>query len=120
MVSNVMILNTGRTALTQFNRGVCLVDNVQIWSPGGHGLDVSIDSRYSNVDVGRAGWDGFMIRGGGNTFVGCKAWFSGAVSTTGNSETNGTGHGFHFQAANYSANDLAGAARRTTAAPGST
>jgi hypothetical protein len=108
MVSNVMILNTGRTALTQLNRGVCLVDNVQIWSPGGHGLDVSIDSRYSNVDVGRAGWDGFMIRGGGNTFVGCKAWFSGAVSTTGNSETNGTGHGFHFQAANYSANDLAG------------
>jgi hypothetical protein len=107
-ISNVFILNTGRSALIQVNRGVCLVENVQIWSPGGHGVEANIDSRYVNVDVGRAGWDGFMIRGGGNTFVGCKAWFSGAVSTTGNSETNGTGHGFHFQAVNYSANDLAG------------
>lgn len=86
-------------------RGVNMIERVQVMQANGHGFTTGTDSYYSDCDSGVSGLDGFYISGANTRITGSKAWYSGAVSTSG--ATGGTGHGFHFADGNYSPNAIA-------------
>jgi len=106
VASNIFIQNTKGSGFIQTGRGACEFSNIQVWLVDGHGFEVGTDSFYNNCDAGASGKDGFIIRGANNRLTGCKAWFSGQVTTSG--ETDGVGHGFHFENGNYSPSQLSG------------
>lgn len=106
-VSDVLVQNAKGNGLHITGRGVTMVDRVQAWLCDGHGFYGGLDSHYSQCDAGSSGLDGFFIANGNTRYVGCKAWFSGRISTTGAGVTGGTGHGFHIADNNYSSVTLA-------------